>query len=52
VETSHFNTNKDIDHLINETESLVTQELEGGDRQKVTRFQLLATKPKMLFFRR
>lgn len=34
VETSHFNTNKDIDHLINETESLVTQELEGGDRQK------------------
>ncbi|XP_030762781.1 xenotropic and polytropic retrovirus receptor 1 [Sitophilus oryzae] len=34
VETSHFNTNKDIDNLITETESLVTNELEGGDRQK------------------
>ncbi|XP_060535438.1 solute carrier family 53 member 1-like [Cylas formicarius] len=34
VETSHFTTNKDIDNLIAETESLVTNELEGGDRQK------------------
>jgi len=34
VETSHINTNKDIDHLIHETETTVTTELEGGDRQK------------------
>ncbi|XP_067012139.2 solute carrier family 53 member 1 [Anabrus simplex] len=34
VETSLIYTNKDIDRLINETEMLVTQELEGGDRQK------------------
>ncbi|GLH09035.1 hypothetical protein R5R35_012540 [Gryllus longicercus] len=34
VESSHFNTNKDIDRLIRETETMVTQELEGGDRQK------------------
>ncbi|KAJ9588312.1 hypothetical protein L9F63_018310 [Diploptera punctata] len=34
VETSHINTNKDIDRLINETETTVTNELEGGDRQK------------------
>jgi hypothetical protein len=34
VETSHFYTNKDIDKLINDTESAVTNELEGGDRQK------------------
>lgn len=34
VETSHFYTNKDIDKLINDTESTVTNELEGGDRQK------------------
>ncbi|XP_059616634.1 solute carrier family 53 member 1 [Phlebotomus argentipes] len=34
VETSHFYTNKDIDRIINETESLVTHELEGGDRQR------------------
>jgi hypothetical protein len=34
VETSHINTNKDIDHLISETETTVTTELEGGDRQK------------------
>lgn len=34
VETSHFYTNKDIDKLINDTEMIVTNELEGGDRQK------------------
>lgn len=34
VETSHFFVNRDIDKLINETESMVTTELEGGDRQK------------------
>lgn len=34
VETSHFFTNKDIDRIINETENLVTNELEGGDRQR------------------
>lgn len=34
VEVSHFYTNKDIDKLIHETEAMVTQELEGGDRQK------------------
>ena len=34
VETSHFFTNKDIDRLINETESAVTTSLEGGDRQR------------------
>ena len=34
VESSHFNTNKDIDRLIRETETLVTQDLEGGDRQR------------------
>jgi len=34
VESSHFNTNKDIDRLIRETESVVTQDLEGGDRQR------------------
>lgn len=34
VEISHFFTNKDIDKLINETESAVTVSLEGGDRQK------------------
>ena len=34
VETSHFFINKDIGSLINETESTVTSELEGGDRQK------------------
>jgi hypothetical protein len=34
VETSHFYTNKDIDRLIQETEATVTQELEGGDRQR------------------
>ncbi|CAD7077330.1 unnamed protein product [Hermetia illucens] len=34
VETSHFFANKDIDNLINETESVVTQELEHGDRQR------------------
>ncbi|KAF7265347.1 hypothetical protein GWI33_021236 [Rhynchophorus ferrugineus] len=34
VETSHFNTNKDIDNLITETENLVTNDLEGGDRQR------------------
>lgn len=34
VETSHIYTNKDIDRLISETETTVTTELEGGDRQK------------------
>lgn len=34
VETSHFFTNKDIDRIINETETAVTTELEGGDRQR------------------
>lgn len=34
VATSHFHTNKDIDRLIHETESTVTNDLEGGDRQK------------------
>ncbi|KAG8320823.1 Xenotropic and polytropic retrovirus receptor 1 [Homalodisca vitripennis] len=34
VETSHFYINKDIDRLIQETEATVTQELEGGDRQR------------------
>lgn len=34
VETSHFYTNKDIDKLINDTETLVTTELEAGDRQR------------------
>lgn len=34
VEASHFFTNKDIDKLINETETTVTSELEDGDRQR------------------
>ncbi|KAF4527319.1 hypothetical protein B566_EDAN001095 [Ephemera danica] len=34
VETSHFFTNKDIDRLIRETESTVTHEMEGGNRQR------------------
>lgn len=34
VETSHFHTNKDIDKLITDTEALVTNELESGDRTK------------------
>ncbi|KAH0998641.1 hypothetical protein HUJ05_006797, partial [Dendroctonus ponderosae] len=34
VETSHFTSNKDIDNIINETENVVTNELEGGDRQR------------------
>jgi len=34
VETSHFHTNKDIDKLIADTETTVTTDLEGGDRQK------------------
>ncbi|XP_032309398.1 xenotropic and polytropic retrovirus receptor 1 [Drosophila ananassae] len=34
VEASHFFTNKDIDNIINETETTVTGELEGGDRQR------------------
>ncbi|KAJ8981456.1 hypothetical protein NQ317_000132 [Molorchus minor] len=34
VETSHFFTNRDIDKLIHDTENLVTNELELGDRQK------------------
>ncbi|XP_023014891.2 solute carrier family 53 member 1 [Leptinotarsa decemlineata] len=34
VETSHFFTNKDIDQMIADTENIVTNELEAGDRQK------------------
>lgn len=34
VETSHFYTSKDIDKLIQDTEGIVTNELEGGDRQR------------------
>lgn len=34
VETSHFYTSKDIDKLIQETEATVTNDLEGGDRQR------------------
>jgi xenotropic and polytropic retrovirus receptor 1 len=34
VENAHFYTNKDIDRMIHETEEVVTQEIEGGDRQK------------------
>ncbi|KAG7202378.1 hypothetical protein KM043_018697 [Ampulex compressa] len=34
VETSHFYTSKDIDKLIQETETTVTNDLEGGDRQR------------------
>lgn len=34
VETTHFFTNKDIDRMIQETESVVTNSLEGGDRQR------------------
>jgi hypothetical protein len=34
VELAHFYTNKDIDKLIHETENVVTQEIEAGDRQR------------------
>lgn len=34
VEASHFFINKDIDNIINETETTVTSELESGDRQR------------------
>lgn len=34
VDTAPFYTNKDIDKLIQETESVVTCDLEGGNRQK------------------
>ena len=34
VEASHFHLDKDIDKLIADTEATVTNELEGGDRQK------------------
>ncbi|XP_022670027.1 xenotropic and polytropic retrovirus receptor 1-like isoform X3 [Varroa destructor] len=34
VETAMFYTNKDIDKIIGEVETLVTSQLEGGDRQK------------------
>lgn len=34
VELAHFYVNKDIDRLIQETESVVTQDIEGGDRQR------------------
>ncbi|XP_022905040.1 solute carrier family 53 member 1 [Onthophagus taurus] len=34
VENSHFYMNKDIDRIIRETESTVTQYIEGGDRQR------------------
>ncbi|XP_040150932.1 xenotropic and polytropic retrovirus receptor 1 isoform X1 [Anopheles arabiensis] len=34
VESAHFYVNKDIDRLIHETENIVTNEIEGGDRQR------------------
>ncbi|KAG8222647.1 hypothetical protein J437_LFUL003769 [Ladona fulva] len=34
VEIAHFYTNKDIDRLIQETESTVIRDLESGDRQR------------------
>lgn len=34
VETAMFHTHKGIDHLIAETEALVTRELEQGNRQR------------------
>ncbi|XP_065090148.1 solute carrier family 53 member 1 [Ochlerotatus camptorhynchus] len=34
VESAHFYTNKDIDRLIHETENIVTNEIEAGDRQR------------------
>ncbi|XP_043496961.1 xenotropic and polytropic retrovirus receptor 1 [Polistes fuscatus] len=34
VEIAHFYTSKDIDKLIQETEATVTNDLEGGDRQR------------------
>jgi SPX domain len=34
VEASHFFTNRDIDKIINDTETVVTTELESGDRQR------------------
>lgn len=34
VEVAHFHTSKDIDKLIQDTETSVTNGLEGGDRQR------------------
>lgn len=34
VEASHFFVNRDIDKIINETETTVTSDLEAGDRQR------------------
>lgn len=34
VDVARFYVNKDIDRLIGETETVVTQDIEGGDRQK------------------
>lgn len=34
VEVAHFYTNKEIDRLIHETESVVTIEIESGDRAR------------------
>ena len=34
MDASHFNTNKDIDKLIQDTENTFISELEEGDRQK------------------
>lgn len=34
VETAFFHTNKDVDKLIEDTENIVTYQLESGDRQK------------------
>lgn len=34
VETAHFYTSKDIDNVIQDTETTVTNDLEGGDRQR------------------
>lgn len=34
VDIAHFYTTKEVDHLIKETEQIVTTDLEGGNRQK------------------
>lgn len=34
VDVAHFCVNKDIERMMNQTENIVTQEIEGGDRQK------------------
>lgn len=34
VDVAHFCINKDIERMMNQAENIVTQEIEGGDRQK------------------